>query len=113
MKQTLILILALCAGCGPPLTHREQLLLGGMITAQAADGWTTDRYIGIGGTELHPAVGDRPDTESIALLKVGTVLVLYGMGEIWPEHRDAFYTTGIVTGGVNAGRNAYLYEKHK
>ena len=113
MKRTLILVLALCAGCGPPMTKREQLLFGGMIAAQAADGWTTDTYIGMGGTELNPMLGERPDTEAIALLKVGTVLTLWGMGEVWPEHREAFFTLGIISGGVAAGWNTYLIEKHK
>lgn len=113
MKLTLILILAFLSGCGGPMARREQWLFGGMIAAQAADGWTTDRYIGIGGTELNPMLGERPDTEAIALLKIGTVVTLWGLGEIWPDHRESFFTLGIVSGGLAAGWNDRLYEKYK
>ncbi len=109
----IFIILYASGGCNRPMTRTEQVLFGGMIAAQAADGWTTDRYIGIGGTELNPMLGERPDTEAIALLKVGTVLTLWGLGEIWPDHREAFFTVGIVSGGVAAGYNDKLYEKYK
>ncbi len=112
LVSVLIFIMTL-SGCARPMTRTEQVLFGGMIAAQAADGWATDRYIGIGGTELNPMLGERPDTEAIALLKVGTVLTLWGMGEVWPDHREAFFTVGIVSGGMAAGYNDKLYEKYK
>ena len=95
------------------MTPREQWLFGGLIAAQTADGWTTDRYVSMGGTELNPMLGERPDTEAIAFLKIGTVLTLWGLGELWPEHREAFFTVGIISGGVAAGWNTYLIEKHR
>ena len=113
MKKTLIIILILCAGCGPPMTRREKYLGLAMIAAQAADGWTTDRYIGIGGTELNPLLSERPDTESIALLKIGTVLTLWGLGEVWPEHRETFFAVGTVAGGAAALGNTHLYQKYQ
>ncbi len=96
-----------------PMTRTEQVLFGGMIAAQAADGWATDRYIGIGGTELNPMLGEKPDTEAIALLKVGTVLTLWGLGEIWPDQRTAFYSVGAVSGLTAYVYNDKLYEKYK
>lgn len=113
MKKILLSMLALCAGCQPPMTSSEQWLFAGMIAAQAADGWTTDRYISIGGTELNPMLGEKPDTEAIAILKIGTVLTLWGLGELWPDHRKAIFTVGIASGFIAAGHNDKLYEKYK
>ncbi len=93
----------LAQGCGPPMTAREQWLFGGMIAAQAIDGWTEDR--------LHTLLGERSDAEAIALFKIGTVLTLWGMGEIWPTHREAFFAAGIISGGAATGRNIYLVDK--
>lgn len=109
----ILTFMVVCQGCGGPMTPREQWLFGGMIASQAADGWTTDTYISMGGTELNPMLGNRPDTEAIALLKIGTVLTLWGLGEVWPEHREAIFTVGIISGGVAAGWNTHLIEKHK
>ncbi len=110
--SAVVLVVMFATGC-EPMTRRQQLLFGGMVAAQAADGWTTNSYIRIGGTELNPLIGERPDTESIALLKIGTVLTLWGLGEVWPEHREGLFTVGIVSGVVAAGWNDRLYEKYK
>ena len=113
MKRALIFILALVAGCSQPMTPREQMLFGGMIAAQAADGWTTARYVAIGGTEANPMMDDRPSDGEIALFKAGFVGVLWLLGEIDPEHREQYYTVGIVSGLLATGWNTHLTQKYK
>lgn len=107
-----MIVLIFCAGC-TPMTRREQILFTGMVLAQAADYETTRRYIAAGGTETNPLTGDRPSRDTIALFKIGFVGVLYGLGEIWPEHREGFYSLGIVSGGGAAIWNNNLYERWK
>ena len=111
MKR-MILLLALCGGCGPAMTTREQILFGGMIAAQTADYETTRRYVSAGGTEGNPLMGDRPDADTIALFKAGFVGLLWCLGEVWPEHRKALYWVGIISGGAAAGWNEYQYRKY-
>jgi hypothetical protein len=93
-----------------------------MIAAQAADYESTRRLMSLncdvpgcdyGYRELNPLLADKPDRDSIAILKIGTTGILWLAGEIWPEHREAFYTIGMVAGGAAAGWNYSLYEEHK
>lgn len=101
----------LLTGCG--MTPREQVLFGGMVGAQFADYYTTTRYLEIGGTEANPILGERPSDGNVALFKVGVTGILYGLGELWPEHREAFYWLGIISGSGAAGWNHYQYERYK
>lgn len=110
--STLYLMVAV-AGCGPPMSRGEQIAFGAMIGGQIADYESTRKYISIGGTEANPLLGERPDNDSIALLKIGTVLTLWGLGEIWPEHRVPIYSLGAVSGFGAYAWNDRLYEKYK
>lgn len=111
MKKVLLIGVVLLAGCGPPMTDREVVLFGLMIGAQTADGVTTARNIHAGGTELNPFLSDRPNDGSIALFKLATSGLLWGLGEIDSEHREFFYTVGIISGTVAASWNVYQYDQ--
>lgn len=105
------LLILLVAGCSP-MTHREKWLLGGMVAAQAADAYTTNRGIDMGGNELNPILGDQPDSGNVWLFKGGVIAVIYALGEIWPEHREGLYTVGLVVGGGCAASNLYHIERN-
>jgi hypothetical protein len=95
------------------MTLREKVLFGGMVAAQAADAETTRRYMGIGGTEANPLLGSRPSDDGVMLFKAGVVAVLWGLGEIWPDGREFFFSVGLISGGAAAGWNDRMYERHR
>ena len=114
MKNLALLLIISLSGCASkPFTAREKLLLGAMVAAQAADAHTTQRYIELGGTELNPILGKRPDAGNIWMFKGIIAGGLYGLGELFPDHREGIYTIGIVCGGGAAVWNTYQYERHK
>jgi len=98
-RLTLTTVILLLVGCSP-LTPKEQILFGTMLAAHAADYETTRRGVSQGMVELNPILGSRPDQGNIALFKLGAVGVIYGLGELFPEHREFIYTLGIFTGGA-------------
>lgn len=110
--QTLALLFLAIAASGCNHSQQDNILFAAMVAAQAADGYTTTRCLGIGGRELNPVLDDHPNDEGVLLFKAGVVGVLYGLGQLCPEHRQGFYTTGIISGSVAAGWNQYQYEKH-
>ena len=87
------------------MSQQEQMLFVGMVGAQAADGITTSQNVHSGGREYNPLLGSEPNDEEIALFKVAAVGLFRLLGEIWPEHRDMFYTVGIISGGIGTGVN--------
>jgi hypothetical protein len=91
MKKMMIMML-LCSGCS------EQVLLGTMIGAQAWDYESTRRVLEAGGTERNPLVGSSND--NVLFFKIGFTGLLYLCGEIWPEHKEAFYLVGTISGVV-------------
>ena len=36
-----------------------------------------------------------------------------GLGELDPDHRELYYTVGIISGAGNAIRNNHLYEERR
>lgn len=76
-----------------------------MVAAQAADYESTRKGLSRGMTELNPILGERPDQGNIALFKLGSVGMLYGLGELFPDHREFIYSLGIITGGAAAVNN--------
>ncbi len=116
-KHLIVLILLLCAGCGPPLTCREKIMLTTMIVAQGAD-YETSRRMHMGDpdsgyVELNPWLGNHPSNTDLLVFKLGYTSLLYALGEIWPEHREFFYTIGIISGGVAAGWNDRIYNQRE
>lgn len=109
-----ISILVAIAGLGcSELSSREKVLLAAMLGSQTADCVTTTRYIDIGGTETNPILDDRPHRDQVILFKGGVAALLYGLGEIFPDHREDFYWIGIVSGGGAAAYNQSLYERYR
>jgi hypothetical protein len=99
------------------MTGREKVLFGLMIGASACDAYTTIEAVEVdsrGGHfhELNPILGRHPDSGNVILFKGVVVGILYGLGEIWPEHREGFYSFGIVSGGAPAVVN-HLRNEHE
>ena len=110
MRYTLILIAL--AGC-TPYTTGDKIAFGAMTLAAWADYETTNRYIGIGGTEANPFLDDRPSRDDVALFKLSGLAVGVLLGEIWPDSREEiFWTLAAVSGGA-AAWNDRLYERYK
>ena len=112
MILILMIILMNCAGCAREMTTREKVLFGTMIAANAADYEITRRGLGVGFKENNPFLTDHPSQDSIAWLKIAFVGGLWGLGEIFPDGREYFFTIGNITGGVAAGWNDRLYREH-
>jgi len=112
MKKFLLVLLLVISGCARPMTVREKVLFGTMIAANLADYETTRRGTGVGFKENNPFLSEHPSQDSIAWLKIGFVGTLWGLGEIWPDGREFFFTIGTITGGVAAGWNDRLYRKY-
>jgi len=114
MKKNTVIIACLLAvtlaGCAP-MTRRKQIGLACLMAAQAADGYTTNEYLRIGGTEANPLLDDRPSRDQVWLFKGLVTLTLYGLGEIFEDDWEFFYGLGIAGGGVAAVHNNHLYEK--
>ena len=106
-------VLALVAGCGPAMTPKEKLLFGTMCAAQWADYETTRKCISAGAIELNPFMSDRPDKQEVALFKLGVTGLIWGLGEIWPDKREGFYTVGIITAGGAAVWNQHNYDTNR
>ena len=113
MRKLILITVVLLAGCGPAMTSREKLLFGSMCAAQWADYETTRRCISAGASEMNPLVSDHPSDDSIAMLKIGTVLVYWSFGQVWPEHRESIFTVGTITAGGGALWNNYHYENNR
>lgn len=118
MKRILLVLLLLCAGCGPPMTARQKIMFGMMVGAQYADYETSRRMIhpedGSGlFHEMNPILDEHPSRDELALFKVGVIGVFWGLGEIWPQGREFFYGIGILSGGLAAGHNDRLYRQWK
>jgi hypothetical protein len=117
MRTTLIIALILLTGCGPSMTTRQKAMFGLMVGAQWADYETSRRMHfedeSSGFYEQNPLLDDHPSRDELILFKVGTIGLLWGLGEMWPEHREFFYGVGIVSGGSAAGWNDRLYEKRR
>ena len=100
MKQLAVLVttsILFVSGCSP-LTKREQVLFGLMVGAHLADYETTRQCLSRGGVERNPILGEQPNRESLVLFKLGSVAVLWGLGELFPDHRETVYTLGAVAG---------------
>ena len=107
MKHTIAITVTLIlftSGCSP-LTKREQVLFGLMAGVHLADYETTRQCLSRGGVERNPILGNRPNRESLVLFKLGSVAVLWGLGELFPDHRETVYTLGAVAGGGAAMYN--------
>ena len=109
-----VVVLWACGGC-EPYTKGEKLLFGAMVLAQYGDYETTrrghlERDDGPW-KEFSPLLDDHPSRDQVFLLKTASVVFFWGMGEINPDYRKLWYTTGIITAGGHAIRNNYMYEE--
>jgi len=113
MKRAIVCLCLICAGCGPPMSDRDKVLFGTMLAAQWADYETTRRCISVGGHELNPLLPDRPSNDELAVFKVGVSLVWWGLGELYPDDREAIFTFAALTAGGAAIWNNYTYEHNR
>lgn len=105
------------------MTRQQQWAFGLMVGAQFAD-YETSRRMNFGDIGQHgnnrgafyeknSILGKRPDDGNIMLFKVGVVSVLWGFGELFPEHRTTIYSIGIVSGVSTAINNKIRYDKYR
>ena len=110
----LIFIMTLCAGC-EPMTVRQKWLFGGMCMAQWADYESTRKghLEDEDGpwSEASPFLDDHPSRDQVFLLKAAAVAFFWGLGELDPDHRELYYTVGIISGAGHAIRNDHMYEE--
>jgi hypothetical protein len=56
---------------------------------------------------------DHPSNEEVLFFKIGVTGLLWGLGEVWPEHREFFYIVGIGSGVGVSLSNTYVYHKRR
>lgn len=125
MKHTILLsLLVLATGCGPPMTKRQKIMFGAMIAANVWDYESTRRlhvedddgkiygdYV-VTFSERNPFLDDHPSRDQVALLKIGFVATLWGLGEIWPDGREFFFAIGAGVGAGGGYSNDRMYDKY-
>jgi hypothetical protein len=80
------------------MSKTEKLLFGSMVAAQCLDYETTRRCVSAGRSELNPLLDDHPSRDQIAVFKIGSVGLLWLLGEMCPEARKFLFSVGIVSG---------------
>ena len=119
----MILCLVVCQGC-EPMTTRQKIMFGTMVAANFLDYETSRRlhmedddgkivgdYV-VTFSERNPFLDDHPSRDQIALLKIGFVATLWGLGEIWPDGRELFFGIGTGVGAGAAWHNNERYEDY-
>jgi hypothetical protein len=110
---TLLLLMTLVlSGCSHWST-KEKILFVGAASANAADYYTTTRYLDIGGTEANPLLGKRPNHGEVLTFKAISLGVCFLAGELFPEDRENIFFWNMLLSGGAAGWNHHQYEKHK
>jgi hypothetical protein len=92
------------------MSVREKWLFGVMLAANAADAYTTIEATEVdsrGGHfhEMNPILGKHPDSGNVILFKALVIVFCWGLGELWPEHREGIYLIGTLPSGIAATSN--------
>jgi hypothetical protein len=90
-----------------------------MVASQMYDGETTRRAINAttpGGVyvfeERNIFMDDHPSNDEIWFSRAAVVGLLWGLGEIFPDGREMFFTIGIGSGVVAGIHNDHIYRHH-
>jgi len=112
---TLILFCLVFISCSSsrPHTKAEKYWLTAMIAGQVADAATTQYGLHRGLKEANPLYGKDPNMGVVIGVKVVYVGLAYGLGQLIPDGRKAFYIIGCIPGWGAAGWNLYQIEKGK
>jgi len=97
----LILTASLISGCSTFRAHTqsEKNWFIGAVAGQTADLATTKHAFDKGLKEGNQfTYGKKPNTESIAIGKLGVLGVIYGLGQIDPDNREIYYKIGSIFG---------------
>lgn len=111
-KTAVVCVVLSLSGCDS-WTKQDKDLFTILICAQTADFVTTEYALDHGFKEINPLLGDFPDDTDIVLFKAGAIGLFYVLGEIWPEHRETIYMTGIISGFGAASWNGYQIIEEK
>lgn len=98
----ILLIVCICAGCSEaPYTGSQKLAMGAYIAAAAADMVTTREMLQRGYEERNPILGRDPTDQTLILSNILAFGLLYGAGELLPEHRETIWWSAAgVRGGL-------------
>jgi len=97
----LIALILILTGCTAytPAQKRAFLIYTG---ATAADLITTRQGLQQDCREMNPFLDDRPSDLELISFKAITTGILFGLGEIWPDHREQIWTwAALIQGGAS------------
>jgi len=82
-----------------------------MVAGQCSDFATTEWGLDHGYVEANPLVGEHPTDTQIALFKLGSIGVFWGLGELFPDKREEIFKLGAIVGFGAAGYNLVVENK--
>lgn len=105
MIITAVILLTLFCGCARSYTENEALAMGMFALSGIAAFKTTETIVDAGGAEI-------TDMEIVGL-QLSEMGILWLLGEIWPDKREALWYSGTIGNMSVSISNYFLYQSIK